>query len=138
MLVINFLKSLITFMSAPQCLVSLMLIVVLGALYWRPRWSKKGGVALFSLLALGIGLSYLDRNFAAVATLPDNVPIVAMIFLVGFFFWYAMHQAYENDRRGAAGGSNPPRGGFPAPILSSALLGSGAATSPVLLPPRPT
>ena len=103
MLVINFLKSVINFISAPQYLVSLMLIVVLAALYWRPLWSKKGGVALFSLLALGIGVSYLDRNFAAVATLPDNVPIVAMIFLVGFFFWYAMHQAYENDRRVAAG-----------------------------------
>jgi len=101
--VINLLKSVINFISAPQYLVSLMLIVVLAALYWRPLWSKKGGVALFSLLALGIGVSYLDRNFAAVATLPDNVPIVAMIFLVGFFFWYAMHQAYENDRRVAAG-----------------------------------
>jgi len=100
---INLLKSLINFISAPQYLVSLMLIVVLAALYWRPLWSKKGGGALFSLLALGIGLSYLDRNFAAVATLPDNVPIMAMIFLVGFFFWYAMHQAYENDRRVAAG-----------------------------------
>ncbi len=100
---INFLKSVINFISAPQYLVSLMLIVVLAALYWRPLWSKKGGVALFSFLALGIGVSYLDRNFAAVATLPDNVPIVAMIFLVGFFFWYAMHQAYENDRRVAAG-----------------------------------
>ena len=100
---INFLKSVINFISAPQYLVSLMLIVVLAALYWRPLWSKKGGVALFGLLALGIGVSYLDRNFAAVATLPDNVPIVAMIFLVGFFFWYAMHQAYENDRRVAAG-----------------------------------
>src|SRR5260370_42027036 len=103
MRLVNFLKSVINFISAAQYLVSLMLIVVLAALYWRPLWSKKGGVPLFGLLALGIGVSYLDRNFAAVATLPDNVPIVAMIFLVGFFFWYAMHQAYENDRRVAAG-----------------------------------
>src|SRR5713101_7739194 len=100
---INFLKSIINFISAPQYLVSLMLIVVLAALYWRPLWSQKGGIALFSLLALGFGLSYLDRNVAEDAIVPDNVPIVAMIFLVGFFFWYAMHQAYENDRRVAAG-----------------------------------
>ncbi len=103
MVLINLLKSVINFVSAPQYLVTLMLIVVLAALNWRPLWSTKGGIALFGLLGLGIGLSYLDKNFAAVATLPDNVPIVAMIFLVGFFFWYAMHQAYENDRRVAAG-----------------------------------
>ena len=57
-------------------------------------------------MAGGIGLSYLDPNFNKVATLPDNVPIVGMIFLVGFFFWFAMSQAYENDRRIAEG--RPP------------------------------
>ena len=61
-------------------------------------------MVLFAILiAGGIGLSYLDPNFDKVATLPDNVPIVGMIFLVGFFFWFAMNQAYENDRRIAAG-----------------------------------
>jgi cytochrome b/b6/petD-like protein len=102
---INFLKSVVNFLSAPQYLVTLMLIGVLAAIYWRPLWTKKGGIVLFALLGGGIGLSYFDPNFAAVATLPDNVPIVGMIFLVGFFFWYAMYQAYENDRRVAAGQS---------------------------------
>ena len=101
--VVNFAKSVVNFLSAPQYLVTLMLIGVLAAIYWRPLWTKKGGIVLFALLAGGIGLSYFDPNFAAVATLPDNVPIVGMIFLVGFFFWYAMYQAYENDRRVAAG-----------------------------------
>jgi len=72
----------------------------------QPAWSKKGGLILFALVAGGIGLSYLDPNFNKVATLPDNVPIVGMIFLVGFFFWFAMSQAYENDRRIAEG--RPP------------------------------
>jgi hypothetical protein len=103
MLVVNLFKSVVNFLSAPQYLVTAMLVLVLAAIHWRPLWSKIGGIVLFSALALGIGLSYLDPNFAAVATLPDNVPIVGMIFLVGFFFWYAMHQAYENDRRVAAG-----------------------------------
>ena len=75
-------------------------------IHWAPAWSKKGGLALFALVAGGIGLSYLDPNFNKVATLPDNVPIVGMIFLVGFFFWFAMSQAYENDRRIAEG--RPP------------------------------
>ncbi len=103
MILIHFLKSVVNFISAPQYLVTLMLIGVLAAIHWRPLWTTRGGIVLFAALAGGIGLSYLDPNFAAVATLPDNVPIVGMIFLVGFFFWYAMHQAYENDRRVAAG-----------------------------------
>jgi hypothetical protein len=103
MFLINFLKRVVNFLSAPQYLVTLMLIGVLAAIRWRPLWTRKGGIVLFAALAGGIGLSYLDPNFAAVATVPDNVPIVGMIFLVGFFFWYAMYRAYENDRRVAAG-----------------------------------
>src|SRR5215813_12708268 len=103
MFLINAFKSVINFLWAPQYLVTLMLIGVMAAIYWRPLWTRKGGVVLFALLGGGIGLSYLDPNFAAVATLPDNVPIIGMIFLVGFFFWYAMYRAYENDRRVEAG-----------------------------------
>jgi Cytochrome b(C-terminal)/b6/petD len=103
MVIVGFVKSVVNFLSAPQYLVTLMLIGVLAAIRWRPLWTKKGGIALFAVLIGGIGLSYLDPNFAAVATLPDNVPIVGMIFLVGFFFWYAMYRAYENDRRVEAG-----------------------------------
>src|SRR5499427_2699635 len=103
MFLVHAFQSLINFLSAPQYLVTLMLIGVLAAINWRPLWTRQGGIALFAGLIGGIGLSYFDPNFAAVATLPDNVPIVGMIFLVGFFFWYAMHQAYENDRRVAVG-----------------------------------
>src|SRR3954462_1146965 len=100
---ITLVKNAIDFLSAPQYLVTAALIGLVLLIRWRPLWTPKGGLALFALIAGGIGLSYLDPNFAAVATLPDNVPIVGMIFLVGFFFWFAMNQAYENDRRIAAG-----------------------------------
>jgi len=33
-----------------------------------------------------------------VASAPDNVPIVALLFLVPFYVWYAFRQAFENDR----------------------------------------
>src|ERR1700690_520176 len=33
-----------------------------------------------------------------VASAPDNVPIVALLFLVPFYVWYAFKQALENDR----------------------------------------
>jgi len=106
MVVIQFIKNAIDFLSAPQYLVTGALVGLILAIRWAPLWSKKGGLALFALVAGGIGLSYLDPNFNKVATLPDNVPIVGMIFLVGFFFWFSMNQAYENDRRIAEG--RPP------------------------------
>jgi hypothetical protein len=53
-----------------------------------------------------LGVSMLDPNFALIVKKPDNVPIVAMLFLVGFFLWLSMSQAYDNDDRIAAG--QPP------------------------------
>src|SRR6202165_688528 len=103
MFLINAFKSAINFLSAPQYLVTAMLVLLLVGLRSKLLWSKRGGVFLLVLIAGGIGLFYLDPHFAAVATLPDNVPIVGMIFLVGFFFWWAMSQAGENDLRIAAG-----------------------------------
>jgi len=100
---VNFVKAVVNFLSAPQYLVTASLILLVAGIHWRPLWTKKGGVFLFGSLALAIGLSYLDPNFNLVATKPDNVPIVGMIFLVGFFVWFAMSQAWENDRRIAAG-----------------------------------
>jgi hypothetical protein len=103
---VDYLKSAINFLSAPQYLVTAALIGLVLMIHWRRVWTKKGGLILLLVLGGGIGLSYLDPNFNKVATLPDNVPIVGMIFLVGFFFWWAMTQAYENDRRIAEG--RPP------------------------------
>lgn len=33
-----------------------------------------------------------------ITTLPDNIPIVALLFLVPFYTWYGLRQARENDR----------------------------------------
>ena len=101
--VINAVRNVVNFLAAPQYLVTIALLLLVLAIRWKPLWSKKGGIVLGISGVLFFALSYLDPNFNKVATLPDNVPIVGMIFLVGFFFWYAMHQAYENDRRVGAG-----------------------------------
>src|SRR6516225_8027614 len=106
MVLVDFIKNAIDFLSAPQYLVTMALIGLILAIHFRPLWTKLGGIVLLALVGGGIGLSYLDPNFNKVATVPDNVPIVGMIFLVGFFFWFAMSQAYENDRRIAEG--RPP------------------------------
>jgi hypothetical protein len=49
-------------------------------------------------------LSMLDPNFYLIAAKPDNVPIGAMIFLLGIFTWIALRKAYLNDRQMAVGG----------------------------------
>lgn len=54
--------------------------------------------ALFLMLAFfGVGLT--DEHFRTIISTPDNVPIVAMIFIFGYFTWYAMKKAVDNDRR---------------------------------------
>ncbi len=55
--------------------------------------------ALLNLSLLLMGMSIPDQNFAQIVTKPDNVPIVSMIFLLGFFTWLAAYRAVINDER---------------------------------------
>jgi hypothetical protein len=65
-------------------------------------------VALAGLNAVLLfgGWSVTDTNFREIVTKPDNVPIVMLIFAVGFFTWLPMRLAVLNDRRLARG--EPP------------------------------
>jgi signal transduction histidine kinase len=103
MALIHFLQAIVNFVCKPQYFVPLVAIALFTALYSRWPWTGKGGATMIGAVAVFFFISYFDPNFKKVASAPDNVPIVGMIFLVGFFFWYAMHHAYENDRRIAAG-----------------------------------
>ncbi len=62
-------------------------------------WTNKGGIAMFAFLFLAFGFGLTDENFRLIVTKPDNVPIVGLIFLVVFFLWLVMKQAWENDSR---------------------------------------
>jgi len=37
-------------------------------------------------------------NFVAIAMKPDNIPILMMVGLVGFFTWMSLAEAAKNDR----------------------------------------
>jgi hypothetical protein len=70
-----------------------------------PRlWDKKVGVWLLIGGSVAFGLSLLDPNFYLIAAKPDNVPIGAMIFLLGIFTWIALSKAYYNDKQIERGG----------------------------------
>jgi hypothetical protein len=79
------------------------LLFVLAALGGR-LWDGKIGLRLLFVGAIAFGLSMLDPNFYLIAAKPDNVPIVAMIFLLGIFTWIALRKAYLNDQQIAVGG----------------------------------
>ena len=38
------------------------------------------------------------QHFLEILTKPDNIPIVGMLFLVLFFTWIGLRQAFKNDK----------------------------------------
>jgi len=80
-------------------------IVVLVVMFVCRRFFVQGWVAwsILNFTVLVMGLSMADPNFAAIVTKPDNVPIVALIYLLGFFTWLATARAVDNDERTAKG-----------------------------------
>lgn len=80
-------------------------LVMWGLAALGPRlWEPKVGMWLLIIGMVAFGLSFLDPNFNLIAAKPDNVPIGAMIFLLGIFTWIALAKAYKNDRAIMAGG----------------------------------
>jgi hypothetical protein len=58
---------------------------------------------LVNVFLLFFGLSMTDYDFREIVTKPDNVPIVGLIVLVGFFNWVGLRRAVINDSRMALG-----------------------------------
>ncbi len=79
--------------------VALALLFVFRAFFVRPMVAW----ALLNASLLGMGLAMTDPNFAAIVTKPDNVPIVSMVYLLGFFTWLGAYKAVQNDERIARG-----------------------------------
>jgi hypothetical protein len=75
--------------------ISFVLIYLARVYFARPAvaWIGFNGVILY------FGASLTDPNFFAAVMRPDDVPIVALGFLLGFCLWFAMYQAVQNDRR---------------------------------------
>lgn len=58
---------------------------------------------LVNLSLLAFGLSMTDFDFRDIVTKPDNVPIVGLMILVGFFTWLSLRRAVINDARMSLG-----------------------------------
>ncbi|MBI3409519.1 MAG: hypothetical protein HY040_14355 [Planctomycetes bacterium] len=73
-------------------------------LYWRKFFTEP--VVAWTILSAGLlfsGWAMTDATFRAIITKPDNVPIVMLIFSVGYTTWLAMRKAVINDARIAIG-----------------------------------
>ena len=98
------LKGFINLFADPRLFFTLSLVALVVILWKREAFAKNAiGYGLMAFLAVFFGFGLLDENFRLIIAKPDNVPIVALIFLVIFFTWYSMRQAVLNDRRIAAG-----------------------------------
>ncbi len=61
------------------------------------------GWVILNAAILFLAISMTDYDFRQIVGKPDNVPIVGMLFLVGYFTWLYLQKAVENDKRIAAG-----------------------------------
>jgi hypothetical protein len=58
---------------------------------------------ILNLAMLTLALSMTNPSFADIVAKPDNVPIVGLVFLLGFFTWIATRRAVLNDERAKQG-----------------------------------
>lgn len=76
-----------------------MVVFAAIILFRRQLATDTAGWVLLNASTLFLTLSLTDWDFRQIVGKPDNVPIVAMLFIVGFFTWLAFKKANENDRR---------------------------------------
>jgi hypothetical protein len=94
------LRSLVNSLMNPT-IYSVGSLVFLLILFFLRKYVVQPPMAWFLLnvSALLMGMSLTDPNFAAIVTKADNVPIVGLVFLLGFFTWLGAYQAVKNDER---------------------------------------
>ncbi len=91
---------LIDFLSGPVIL-TVGSSVLLAVFFIYRRFFSQPAVAWTMLnMALALmGMAMTNPNFSEIVAKPDNVPIVGLVFLLGFFTWLATHKAVINDDR---------------------------------------
>jgi hypothetical protein len=100
----QFMRDAIDFVAGPTTFFVGATIGFIAMIRWR-RFMANGlvGWAMVNLFLLYFGLSMTDYDFRDIVTKPDNVPIVGLLILVGFFFWFGLRRAVINDARSAQG-----------------------------------
>ncbi len=89
-----------SFFSSPST-VFIGSVVGFGLFFAFVRFFTRPLVAgILTAITVGfLAFAVTDKNFFIIVTKPDNVPIVGMLFLLGFFTWLAFRKAVINDLR---------------------------------------
>ena len=97
-------KDFINLFADPRYFFILSVVALVFIVWKREVFAKNAmGYGLMAFLVVFFAFGLFDENFRLIIAKPDNVPIVALIFLIIFFTWYSMRQAVLNDKRIAAG-----------------------------------
>jgi hypothetical protein len=83
-----------------------VIIFVLLLVFRKQMTEPAFAWAVLNAGLFGAGWAMTNKNFREVVTKPDNVPIVMLVFAVGYFTWLALRRAVLNDERIARG--EPP------------------------------
>lgn len=80
-------------------------VALFAAIVWFRKVLVQPTVAwiILNITVVFMALSMTDFDFRQIVGKPDNVPIVSMLFIVGFFTWLFFRRAVDNDERRAAG-----------------------------------
>lgn len=93
-------KGFINALSQPHWFLILSVVALVVFLAGYRKLTKPSVAIPFAIVfTLAFLVSCFDPNFLKIVQKPDNVPIVMMIFAVGFFLWLAFRQAAINDER---------------------------------------
>lgn len=97
-------KTAINSLSGPVTFFALSVGLFAAMIYFREFLVKPTvGWVLLNAAILFLALSMTDYDFRQIVGKPDNVPIVGMLFIVGFFTWLSFARAVDNDHRRAEG-----------------------------------
>jgi hypothetical protein len=97
-------KQIVNELSGPVTLALGSLALFTALFVFRRAWTLPPVAwTLLNLALLAMGMAMTDPNFTAIVAKPDNVPIVGLVFLLGFFTWLATYKAVLNDDRAAQG-----------------------------------
>ncbi len=96
---IEALKSFINWISIPYYFFTLSIVICILMVKWQGWVKPRNFIALMAATTAFFAVSMLDHDFMLIVVKPDNIPIVGMLFLVVFFSWLALKQAFENDAR---------------------------------------
>lgn len=100
-------KNFVNYVLGPTTYFVAAVLGLAAFLIWRRFFTEP--VVAWTIMQVGLlfsGWAMTDYTFQQIITKPDNVPIVMLIFSVGFFTWLPMRQAVINDDRLARG--EPP------------------------------